>query len=362
MKVLPLLVLCLESLVLAVPRYALLNGTSCSHCHVDPAGGGIRTEHGIDIVSQLELPWTPKATTYTGALGQHLRMGGDLRFLTYSYPDTGRLSRQTLMFPMQMDAYLIWDSRDGLTASLEQDLGSRQGRFWIRQAWGRYSLRAGIFQPDFGWKLPDHTAFIRAGNSRPRFGLPREGLPFQQRVYPAGVEGAWQSGRTRLVLALTNGFLTGKNLQNGRSETWNQKARSLKIERVLGRGPLRGLAAVSLVKEGKASLAGIQGGWNWGWWTWLGEADRMLNVEPGVPSLATYSRLLLSPHQGLEGSLTWEFFDHDIRYANNALNRLSVGINWTPVPFLEIVLENRWFRTEAGTQRPETLLLIHSWF
>ncbi len=77
--------------------------------------------------------------------------------------------------------------------------------------------------------------------------------------------------------------------------------------------------------------------------------------------IASYSQFNWMLHQGLDIYTTWELFDHDYRYGDNAINRATVGINLIPVPFLEITLENRWFYNAATFSKPETLIIIHSW-
>lgn len=71
----------------AVPRFAIENGTSCNLCHVDSAGGGLRTDHGTTIVSTDELPRRYGDTDYTGLLTEHIRTGADIRFQSFSYQD-----------------------------------------------------------------------------------------------------------------------------------------------------------------------------------------------------------------------------------------------------------------------------------
>ncbi len=87
-----------------VPRYALKNGETCSLCHVNPSGSGLRTEYGNSLVSGEELPVYTEEVSYSGMISEHLQLGGDVRLQRIvAEPDTTGI--QTAGFPMQADIY-----------------------------------------------------------------------------------------------------------------------------------------------------------------------------------------------------------------------------------------------------------------
>src|ERR1700689_320612 len=66
----------------AEPYLAVQLGLKCGQCHVNPTGGGLRTTFR-DVFAQTVMPAQHLDTgshNWTGALGQYLRVGGDLRF------------------------------------------------------------------------------------------------------------------------------------------------------------------------------------------------------------------------------------------------------------------------------------------
>ena len=53
--------------LLALPRFAIQNGTNCISCHINPTGGALRNDYGTNIVSIDELPltfWSDQANGY----------------------------------------------------------------------------------------------------------------------------------------------------------------------------------------------------------------------------------------------------------------------------------------------------------
>ena len=66
----------------AEPYLAVRMGLKCTSCHVNPTGGGLRTEFG-DVFSQTQLPAHPIRGDWglwTGHLTDWLRMGGNFRY------------------------------------------------------------------------------------------------------------------------------------------------------------------------------------------------------------------------------------------------------------------------------------------
>src|ERR1700731_4108781 len=63
----------------ALPRFALEGGeASCRGCHLDPTGGRLRTEGGDNFAINRLAMW-PSKQTFSGNIGDGLRIGADLR-------------------------------------------------------------------------------------------------------------------------------------------------------------------------------------------------------------------------------------------------------------------------------------------
>src|SRR5579862_1976383 len=66
----------------AEPYLALRTGLKCEACHVNPTGGGLRSDFG-DVFAQTVLPAHPIRgdwSLWTGEVAKVLRIGGDLRY------------------------------------------------------------------------------------------------------------------------------------------------------------------------------------------------------------------------------------------------------------------------------------------
>src|SRR5690348_7421597 len=66
----------------AEPYLAVRYGLKCETCHVNPTGGGLRSDFG-DVFSQTQLPAHPihgNWGLWTGEVTKILRVGGDFRY------------------------------------------------------------------------------------------------------------------------------------------------------------------------------------------------------------------------------------------------------------------------------------------
>ena len=89
--------------LIALPRFALEQGSSCMNCHVNPSGGGMRNDYGSNIYSLDELPFKRLIAnaddSWDGYVTDHLQVGGDFRMQHFDNGDESKV------FPMQFDLY-----------------------------------------------------------------------------------------------------------------------------------------------------------------------------------------------------------------------------------------------------------------
>ena len=109
--------------------------------------------------------------------------GVEFRHMTI-VPVDGDATRDVVSFPMQLDAYVAVHPLSNLTAYLDVGYHGSTTRsssppegaqaddfidiFWLREVWamlhdlpGSSYVRAGRMPLPYGWRIPDHTAFIR---------------------------------------------------------------------------------------------------------------------------------------------------------------------------------------------------------
>ncbi len=152
-------ILILTAAVYPFPRLSVEHGEACTNCHINPNGGGARTEYANFSVgfNELCLPQTKKlvASHYKKPrIGESLVIGFDTRHLLL---DNGSV------FRMQTDAFvtvqplksLFYHLRFGATSGITENYALL---YFHDQ---RYYVKAGHFYPAFGLRNEDHTAFNR---------------------------------------------------------------------------------------------------------------------------------------------------------------------------------------------------------
>ena len=172
----------------AIPRLTLLTGARCSNCHVDSAGGGLRSEMGWyaanhnGMVTWDQVGWSGlhdlKSNTLFDGL---LTLGFDSRYQIFktppSYDAFGKYDAgKRLYVPMQIAPTLALQPLKELTVVgafnlIAVDFGAGKHTYpgesaW--EAWAKYQpselapyIRAGMIQPKVGIRHDDHTMLIR---------------------------------------------------------------------------------------------------------------------------------------------------------------------------------------------------------
>ena len=195
----------------------------CTICHVSPTGGGLRTPSGQYYGREVLPRWGERPSTHAtsddnaesagyyrffgGFSGWQagetpstevedrygdiepnptFRGGGDIRLMTYIPANrvNDKFDVDPSIFPMQASLYLMGRphenvvlygdmglmASEGATNLLGLDLGSVPPLDYLRVRelfvkvdnlpYNTY-VRAGRFNPAYGWRIPDHTAYIR---------------------------------------------------------------------------------------------------------------------------------------------------------------------------------------------------------
>jgi hypothetical protein len=216
-------VLLAPAVSLAEPYLAVRTGFKCGVCHVNPTGGGKRTEFG-SIYSQTTLPEAylntvtgetmaaPEASPWTGKLNDRFAVGADLRAdaQTTLIPHT----TDTYAFdPIRAQAYLeIKPIVDRLTIYLDEHVSpgaanNRETYALLRFANRTAYVKAGRMFIPFGLRIEDDTAFIRQAT----------GTSFNSS--DDGVEGGVELGPWSAHIAVTNGAGGGPEANRGKEFT-----------------------------------------------------------------------------------------------------------------------------------------------
>ena len=183
----PLLLVSAGSLCLAVvnaytiPRYSARYEQDCNLCHMNPTGGGQRTTYSTQYIVPKELALLgldeETLANIDPQLSKAVTIGADARTMYFlsDLDETAILETPPSenFFQMQGNLYVNLQMTDRFSLYFHKGLGPSSS---TPEIFGLgYSLPAngwvtvGRFVPDFGWRTPDHTAFVRhyMASSRP---------------------------------------------------------------------------------------------------------------------------------------------------------------------------------------------------
>lgn len=349
------------SVAAAEPRFAVRYGAPCTLCHVNPSGGGMRAPFGRNVFEARELGWWAFAPI-DPQLADQIALGGDFRLAAIAQPNRSKepLPASTLLvatpteltaFPMQADLYLAATPVPAVTFYSDVGAGGSYEVFGMLNAplAGLY-LKAGIFVPPYGTRLPNHTAAIR------------QPIGFDPRAKDAGLEAGSIYGPLSLQMAVVNGEQGGSPI-----DMVEGLALSGRAELRLGLGPLRltvggsyyrahgELPAPAPDEEPDETVEWRAGPFLWanlGRLTYVGEAALRRLEDEG--QLVTYNELTFLAARGLEIGGTWEYMDRDVDLAlepADVLHRAGASLQIFPLPMTEVhVLYRRYF---GRSEQPE---------
>ena len=382
----------------ALPRFALMEAEGCHDCHANPAGAGLRTEYGthfgIEELSAVE------ARAIDSQLSEHIQIGGDLRTQLYAYfdaeSDDGPQYAPSAAnhaveegssvafggFMMQTDLYAQFMLSDRLRVYIEQDMLRN-----TREAYGLYGdeeaetyVKAGVFMPNYGLRIDDHTAFMRGGNPRAAHGNPdphtTDGLFWYPNRSFKGVEVGSEILEAYVTLGAYNAGLSPLLPDNN-----NAKALLARAEWYLELGAVNAAvggnayvnkneALSSSSKNAYTTMFGAFGGVGNDRWTLMANIDLFddyleSQTHPGYGSegFAFWSEASVKLARGLYLIGKYERFDPDADGDIDEFARGAVEAEWYPIPYLEIKsalrLTDQPYPADALR---ELLIQTHLWF
>ena len=322
----------------AEPYLAVQLGLKCNQCHVNPTGGGMRTTFG-DVFSQTVLPaehldtgldnWTGQIAP--GAIGQYVRIGGDLRFdaQVTQVPHTATQDQFSLeQTRIYLEANVI---PERLLAYVDEQVApggalNREAYVLYWSATHDWYLKAGQMYLPFGLRLQDQTAFI----------LTATGI--NMTTPDQGVEFGWERGHWDAQLAVSNGTAGGAVTSNG-------KQTSAQLSYVESAWRLGLAANFNAQSAGAKSAYGIFGGLRTGPISWLAQAE--ITDDQSIPNdqgkqLATLLEGNWLIARGNNLKITYEFLNPNREVPNDEETRWSVVYELTPIQFVQLRAGFRW--------------------
>lgn len=313
----------------AEPYLAVRMGLKCETCHVNPTGGGLRTDFG-DVFSQTQLPAHPIRGNWglwTGEVTSWLRVGGNFRYdanftSTPEQPNThnlqiqqGRLYGEAQPIPNRLIFYVDEQVTPGPGAPINHEA---YAIYW--SAAHDWYIKAGRMYLPFGFRLEDQTAFVYDVTSITMYSPDR------------GVEFGWLKGHWDAQLNVSDGNFDGPFVGGG-------KEYGLQMSYVESGWRMGLVANDDDAPVARRRMYGLFGGTRTGPVVWLAELDAAEN-EYGQARGQTEAGMLLegdwliAPGNNLK--LTMERYDPERDVSNNGEARWSLVYELTPVQFLQL--------------------------
>jgi hypothetical protein len=315
----------------AEPYLAVRSGQQCAACHVNPTGGGKRTEYGTlygnnalpagkldGVLDRAVSAWDGRITDYF-AVGADLRTGLQSTSVPNSEDEVAFGSDRTTVYldlriiPNRLSVYVDERVAPG-------NAFNRESYLLLRSEQQTAYLKAGRFFLPYGLRLEDDSAFIRQVS----------GVNFNSS--DDGVEGGWTLGPWSLHLAGTNGAAGG-------AETNTGKQVSLLTDLVYSAWRIGASLNTNNNDNADRDMGNVFAGLRTGIVSWLGEVDYF--VDDGTPTgrRKSYAGLLEANTEVARGhnlKLTYEYYDPDREVDEDQRTRYSLVWEYTPFQALQL--------------------------
>jgi len=351
----------------ALPRFALLYGTSCASCHSNLSGGGMRNEGGwysmkpASLVDPSETFLSPLyAAESNSLLVDQLSWGFDIRNQTAKRRHidevTGIPDIERQNFFMQVSPYVSYRPVEeveiyGSYNVVEPEFAGQQ-KFTAAVTYRPFdevAVKGGYIQPEFGIRHDDHTIFTRQGS---KMWVMYQELGTEVYVTPQ----PW--------LTVSGGIYDSKHrrevyptvIKDG-SLIYTSKISAQPVLFDEGIGFLAG--ASMMIQDGQNMYGGHLGVGLIDHATLLAELVQWKNDAAGgsfEPEATMYS--ILASYQlfdGLALTARYERIQNDVAPgARMEATQYVIGAEIFPLPFLEIRPEYRWY----DGKNPDTSTLL----
>jgi len=338
----------------AEPYLAVMTGYKCNVCHVNPTGGGLRSEFGVTYAKVLLPAETVDNTldTWTGKITDRLQVGGDLRSDWTRVTAPNSPSQQSF----QLEQFRVYANLtvipDRLALYVDEQIapnGSTNEEAYVRygSTMDGFYIKGGQFYLPFGWRLQDQTAFVQQVSG------------INMTTPDKGIELGWEHSAWSAQFDVTNGQA------NANTGSGYQVTTQVVYTKPIWRVGIAGSSTQSNI--GDRRMGGLFAGLRTGPIAWLAEGDLVRDESlPGGRTLA--AGLLEGDWRILKGhnlKLTAEYQDPDRSVSNDQQTRYSIVYEYTPLPFLQLRAGYRHYFgiPQNNTQNQQVILMeLHGYF
>ena len=353
-----LIIFCFESQ--ALPRYALKLGYRCESCHVNPTGGNMRNLNGWHFGKNLLGMFTPHDKEYklSPQLNDNISLGLDYR--------------TQFLYSQEKEKTDFQEMTGSIYANVE--LGKKINVFarydFVNFIWEGYAIakilpndgyiKAGTFQPNYGIRLDDHTAYTRGGDFFLLFTQgARQGLLYDPYYRETGIEfGLNFSNFSNFT------FSAGKNASSTTFRADPTYTARLEFSPRIGElGLLFGGSAAITHLPRKSTLVGGFAGIGYDSFSLLAQYDvaedlRAANEKSNVMMLQASYQIM----GGLEAVVRYDKIDPNDIIDKDEISRLIVGFEFFPYSFIEIRPQYRFIFEDSSVDNDAMVIQLHFWY
>ncbi len=373
-----LYLLLVSPIAFGIPRFSLKSGESCSNCHFNPTGGGLRNESGWSKGKnglRMFKPEESDTMEISPRIGKNIFFGFDARsqYLATLRDTLGSMSGfQNMTGTMYL----------GIQTSEKVDLFAKYD--FVNKAFEGYAIarvlphggyvKVGEFSPNFGLNLDDHTAYTRDGD-RGRLGARAyKGMGFPYNYSEDGLELGYNINENLFVTAgagtdANNGapnwvfgdpnytvsaqylnsindevnYLVGASYQNLKNYSTGNQEKANKLAGFIGLG-YKDFSLLAEYDQGKGITNGL---------------------GPDTTSTAMMVELSYRITRGLEAMVRYDGFQFskdNSDATNNKYSHFIIGMNWYPYSFLDIMPQYRIYSETPSVANNAFLVQFHIWY
>jgi len=355
----------------ALPRFSLKgSGFDCSGCHINPTGGDMRTSRGWRFgKNALPMNTTDKDFEMSNKIGENIQFGLDLRgqALLMMTTHNKRIDFQK----MTGSLYTNIDLSEKINVFTRYD--------FIQQIWEAYGvvrilpndsyIKAGSFQPNYGIRLDDHTAYTRAGDLGLLFSSNvKRGLIYDPRYIEGGAElGVYISDFAFLTASV--GEARSTPFLSDPTYTAN-----LKFQPTIGENTALFFGGSFAAFKGSqppaffpvypaVKMFGGYVGFGAGDFTIMGEYDIANDLlQKDSASSALMVEAAYNIIKGLDAIVRLDRFDPNSKANKDELTRVVIGFEIFPYSFIEIRPQYRIQIENPSVDNDSALLQFHIFY
>ncbi len=344
----------------AVPRFALRMQDRCIDCHMNPTGGALRNLNGFHFGKNILSMISPREKDFklSPQIAENIYFGLDYRTQYLYSQELGKTDFQE----MSGSFFLGVELSEKILAQMKYDFVNLifEGFAVARILPNDSYIKVGSFQPNFGIRIDDHTAYTRGGDFAILNSDGKRGLFYDPFYRETGLEFGLNFSR---ISNLT--FSVGRPSTNfrifGSDPTYTARFEiTPRIKRV---GFMFGASAAKATIPQETKIFGGFAGIGYKSFTLMGEYDIAEDyIADGTKSNFLLVKANYQIMVGLEAELRYDMIDPNTDADDDETARIIAGLEFFPYSFIELRPQFRYVIEEPELTNNSFVLQFHIWY